>query len=129
MKKLLICIALCLAMIACGNSEKLMTERQDVTEVLNAYDGFSVRSKTRHLTEDGYICTLQLTKTANGKRYDCYIDSLPGWVWDEYELDDTIHAEIIYSPEPEEQDVTEDSTGKKTIVIDGVVYELTERAQ
>ena len=59
MKKLLLCIALCLMMIACGNTKK---------------------------------------------------------------------TKEIQLSEPEEQSVTEDSAGKKTIVIDGVVYELTEKS-
>lgn len=128
MKKLFICIALCLMLIvcACGNSEQAMAEKQNVSEILAPYNGFAVMSKSKFDTRDGYICTLQLSKTVDGARYIYYVDSLPGWVWDEYDLDDTIHIEIPQAPEPEDSNIKEDTAGKKTIVIDGITYELTE---
>lgn len=129
MKKLLLCITLCLMMIACGNTKKTKEiQKQEVTEILGDYNGYCVRSKTRLNDGNGWTCTLQLTKISDGSRQDCYVKDLPEWIWDEYELDDTIHIEVPVLSEPEEQSITEDSAGKKTIVIDGVVYELTEKS-
>lgn len=129
MRKLLLCITLCLMMIACGNTGKTREiQKQEVTEILGNYNGYCIISKTRSNDGNGWTCTLQLTKISDGVRKDCYVEGLPGWVWDEYNIDDTIRTRIPVSSEPEEQSVTEDSAGKKTIVIDGVIYELTEKS-
>lgn len=128
MRKLLLCITLCLMMIACGNTEKTKEiQKHEVAEILGDYNGYHVISKTRSNDGNGWTCTLQLTKISDGVREDCRVDGLPGWVWNEYNVDDTIR-DWIPDSEPEEQSVTEDSTGKKTIVIDGVIYELTEKS-
>lgn len=128
MKKLLLCIILCLMMTVCGNTGKTREiEKQEVTEILGNYNGYCVISKSRIDTGYGETCTLQLTKISDGVREDCRVEGLPGWVWNEYNVDDTIRIRIPDS-ELEEQSVTEDSTGKKTIVIDGVIYELTEKS-
>ena len=128
MRKLLLCIILCLMMIACGNTGKTREiQKQEVVEILGDYNGYRVISKTSSNDGNGWTCTLQLINISDGVREDCRVDGLPGWVWNEYNIDDTICIRIP-DFEPEEQSVTEDSTGKKTIVIDGIIYELTEKS-
>lgn len=129
MKKLLFCITLCLiALLSCNNSEQLTREKEDVSEILYQYNGATVRAKSRYLADDGYMyCMLQLAKNINGERYDFMVKDLPEWVWDDYELDDTINCEISTQPEEIENEVKEDSIGQKTIVIDGVEYVITEK--
>lgn len=95
MRKLLLCITLCLMMIACGNTGKTREiQRQEVTEILCNYNGYCVRSKSRIDTGYGETCTLQLVNTSGGVREDCYVRGLPGWVWGEYNIDDTIRIRI-----------------------------------
>lgn len=126
MKKLLAFIAITFMVLSCNRSEKIAIENQDISETLSPYNGFIVRSKTRY--DDRGICTFQVSNVINNNRYSFYIDSLPISAWDKYDLDDTIHETLPTMPiEEQPNTISEDSAGTKTIVIDGVVYEIKEK--
>lgn len=126
MKKLLAFIAIAFMVLGCNRSEKIAIENRDISEALSPYNGFTVRSKTRY--DDRGTCTLQVSNVIDNNRYSFYVDNLPISVWDKYELDDTINETLPAMPiEEKPNTINEDSAGTKTIVIDGVVYEIKEK--
>lgn len=126
MKKLLAFIAIAFMVLSCNRSEKIATENRNISEALSPYNGFTVRSKTRY--DDRGTCMFQVSNVINNSRYTFYIDSLPISAWDKYDLDDTIRETLPTMPiEEQPSTISEDSAGVKTIVIDGVVYEIKEK--
>ena len=126
MKKLLAFIAIAFMVLSCNRSEKIATENRNISEALSPYNGFTVRSKTRY--DDRGTCMLQVSNVINNNRYTFYIDSLPISAWDKYDLDDTINETLPNMPiEEQPSTINEDSAGVKTIVIDGIVYEIKEK--